>query len=125
LEDLVARSDFVTLHVPLADETRHLVNADLLAGFKLGSILVNTARGGLVDTSALVEALRDGRLLAAGLDVYEHEPDVPAELLELQNVVLAPHIGSATRAARDGMARLAAENVIAVLDGHDPITPVT
>ena len=125
LEDLVAESDFVTLHVPLTPETHHLVNAELLARFKPGSILVNTARGGLVDTPALVRALRDGPLFAAGLDVYENEPDVPAELRELENVALAPHIGSATRPARDGMARLAAQNVIAVLDGRDPITPVT
>ena len=67
---------------------------------------------------------RDGRLFAAGLDVYEHEPDVPGELIELENVVLAPHIGSATSRARDGMARLAAENVIAVLEGREPLTPV-
>jgi glyoxylate reductase len=124
LRDLVAESDFVTLHVPLTDETRHLVDAELLARFKPGSILVNTSRGGLVDTAALVEALRKGPLAAAGLDVYEREPDVPAELIELESVALAPHIGSATRTARDGMARLAAENVIAVLEGREPITPV-
>jgi glyoxylate reductase len=124
LEDLVAESDFVTLHVPLSDETRHLVDAGLLARFKPGSILVNTARGGLVDTEALAAALRDGPLAGAGLDVYESEPDVPATLVELENVVLAPHIGSATRTARDGMARLAAENVIAVLEGREALTPI-
>jgi glyoxylate reductase len=124
LEELVAESDFVTLHVPLSAETHHLVNAELLARFKPGSILVNTARGGLVDTAALVRALREGPLAAVGLDVYEEEPNVPSELLELENVVLAPHIGSATRTARDGMARLVAENVIAVLGGGEPITPV-
>jgi glyoxylate reductase len=124
IEDLVAQSDFVSLHAPLTDETSHLVNADLLARFKPGSILVNTARGGLVDTAALVRALRDGPLAAAGLDVYEHEPDVPSELLELENVVLLPHLGSATRTAREGMATLVADNVIAVLEGRDPITPV-
>jgi glyoxylate reductase len=124
VEELVAQSDFVTLHVPLSAETSHLVDAELLARFRPGSILVNTARGGLVDTAALVRALCEGPLFAAGLDVYENEPDIPAELLELENVVLAPHIGSATRPARDGMARLAAENVIAVLEGRDPITPV-
>ena len=92
--------------------------------FKDGSILVNTSRGGLVDTSALIAALRSGRLAAAGLDVYENEPQVPAELVEMENVVLAPHIGSATETARNGMARLVAENVIAVLEGGKPITPV-
>jgi glyoxylate reductase len=125
LRDLVAESDFVTLHVPLTEQTLHLIDADLLARFKPGSVLVNTSRGGLVDTAALVGALQDGRLGAAGLDVYEHEPNVPAELLELENVVLAPHIGSATRSARDGMARLVAENVIAVLEGREPLTPVS
>ncbi len=125
LRDLVAESDFVTLHVPLTPETRHLVDAELLAAFKPGSILVNTSRGGIVDTAALARALREGPLAAAGLDVYENEPEVPPELIELENVVLAPHLGSATRKARDAMARLAAENVIAALDGRDPPTPVT
>jgi glyoxylate reductase len=124
LEELVAESDFVTLHLPLTEDTRHLVGARLLARFKPGSIFVNTARGGLVDTQALVQALRRGPLAAAGLDVYEHEPELPRELIELENVVLAPHIGSATRSARDGMARLVAENVIAVLEGRKPPTPV-
>jgi glyoxylate reductase len=124
LEELVAESDFVTIHLPLTEGTRHLVGARLLARFKPGSILVNTARGGLVDTQALVQALRRGPLAAAGLDVYEHEPELPRELIELENVVLAPHIGSATRSARDGMARLVAENVIAVLEGREPPTPV-
>jgi glyoxylate reductase len=124
LEELVAESDFVTLHLPLTEDTRHLVGARLLARFKPGSIFVNTARGGLVDTQALVQALRRGPLAAAGLDVYEHEPGLPRELIELENVVLAPHIGSATRSARDGMARLVAENVIAVLEGRKPPTPV-
>jgi glyoxylate reductase len=124
LEDLVAESDFVTLHLPLSADTRQLVDAALLARFKPGSILVNTSRGGIVDTEALVQALRRGPLAAASLDVYEHEPELPRELTELENVVLAPHIGSATRSARDGMARLAAENVIAVLEGREPPTPV-
>ena len=99
------------------DETRHLIDAAALERFKPGAILVNTARGGLVDTAALVEALREGRLAGAGLDVYENEPEVPAELLELENVVLVPHIGSATGRARDAMATLAARNVVAVLEG--------
>ena len=77
-----------------------------------------------MDTAALIAALRSGRLAAAGLDVYEHEPEVPAELVALENVVLAPHIGSATEPARNGMARLVAENVIALLEGGEPITPV-
>jgi glyoxylate reductase len=124
LGELVARADVITLHVPASAETHHLVDADLFAQFKRGSILVNTARGALVDTAALVTALRTGQLAAAGLDVYENEPDVPADLVQLENVVLAPHIGSATSNARNGMARLVAENVIAVLDGRGPVTPV-
>jgi len=123
-DELVGRSDFVTLHVPLSEETRHLIDDDALARFKPGAILVNTARGGLIDSAALVSALRAGRLAGAGLDVYENEPKVPQELAELENVVLAPHIGSATATTRDAMASLVAENVIAVLEGHDPVTPV-
>jgi glyoxylate reductase len=124
LEELLARADFVTLHVPLSAETRHLIDEAALDRIKPGAVLVNTSRGGLVDSTALARALSDGRLFAAGLDVYEHEPDVPGVLKELENVVLAPHMGSATSRARDGMARLAAENVIAVLAGQEPLTPV-
>ena len=111
LEELLARADFVTLHVPLSPETHHLIDDAALDRMKHGAVLVNTSRGGLVDSAALARALADGRLFAAGLDVYDHEPDVPAELLALENVVLAPHMGSATSQARDGMARLVAQNV--------------
>jgi glyoxylate reductase len=85
---------------------------------------VNTCRGGVLDTGALIAALGTGRLGGAGLDVYENEPAVPAELTELPNTVLVPHIGSATRSTRDAMARLCAANVIAVLDGREPPTPI-
>jgi glyoxylate reductase len=125
LHELVERSEFVTLHAPAMPETHHLVDADLLARFKPGAVLVNTSRGSLVDAKALAAALRDGPLGAAGLDVYEDEPNVDAELLALDNVVLLPHVGSATAAARDGMARLVAENVIAVLAEKPPLTPVS
>ncbi len=120
LPALLAAADFVSLHVPLTPDTRHMIDADALAKMKRGAILVNTSRGAVVDTSALIEALRDGRLAAAGLDVYEQEPQVPAELRELPNTVLLPHIGSATVATRDAMARLCAENVIAVIQGREP-----
>lgn len=120
LGDLLAESDFVSLHVPLTRETQHLIGAYALAVIKRGAILVNTSRGAIVDTGALIDALRSRRLAAAGLDVYEDEPHVPAELRELPNTVLLPHIGSATATARDGMARLCAENVIAVLEGREP-----
>jgi glyoxylate reductase len=124
LDELVERSDFVTLHVPSTPETRHLVDEPLLARFKPGAVLVNTARGPLVDAAALAAALREERLAAAGLDVFEHEPRVEEELLVLDNVVALPHVGSATGTARDAMARLVAENVIAVLAGNPPLTPV-
>jgi glyoxylate reductase len=124
LEDLLERSDFVTLHVPLSPKTRHLIDTRALQRMKRGAILVNTSRGGLVDAAALARALREERLGGAGLDVYEDEPRVPPELMELERVVLAPHIGSATAAARDGMAQLVAENVIAVLEGQTPLTLV-
>jgi glyoxylate reductase len=124
LDDLLASSDFVSLHVPLTTKTRHLIDATRLTQMKHGAILVNTSRGAVVDTAALIDALRSGRLGAAGLDVYEDEPHVPRELRELPNTVLLPHLGSATSATRDAMARLCVENVIAVIDGRRPPTPV-
>lgn len=124
LARLLAESDYVSLHVDLTPATRHLIGTQELAAMKPGSILVNTCRGAVVDTAALVEALRTGPLAGAGLDVYENEPAVPAELAALPNTVLAPHVGSATRKTRDAMAELCADNVIAVLDGVEPPTPV-
>jgi glyoxylate reductase len=124
LDELLDVADYVSLHVNLSPSTRHLIDAGRLGRMKAGAILVNTCRGGVVDTAALIEALSSGRLGGAGLDVYEDEPRVPAELRSLPNTVLVPHIGSATRMARDAMARLCAENVIAVLEGREPPTPV-
>ncbi len=124
LTELLAQSDFVTLHVPLTPETTHLIDAVALAQMKPGAILVNAGRGPVVDTAALIEALRSGRLGAAGLDVYEDEPEVPVQLRELPNTVLLPHIGSATDAARGAMAKLAAANVIAVIEGLEPPSPL-
>jgi glyoxylate reductase len=124
LRDLLAESDFVSLHVPLTAETRHLIDATRLDQMKPGAILVNTSRGAVVHTTALIDALRSGRLRAAGLDVYEDEPDVPLGLRELPNTVLLPHVGSATEATRDAMARLCTENVIAVIEGREPPSPV-
>jgi glyoxylate reductase len=124
LPDLLAASDFVSLHVPLTTETRHLIDARALAAMKPGAILVNTSRGAVVDTTALIDALESGRLGAAGLDVYEDEPHVPLPLRESPRTVLLPHIGSATAATRDAMARLCAENVIAVIEGREPPSPV-
>jgi glyoxylate reductase len=124
LDELLAVSDYVSLHVNLTPETKHMIGAAALARMKPGSILVNTCRGGVVDTAALVEALRCGPLAGAGLDVYENEPAVPEDLVALANTVLVPHVGSATRRTRDAMAELCADNVIAVLSGEEPITPV-
>jgi glyoxylate reductase len=124
LPELLRRADVVSLHAPATPETHHLIDADALARMRPSAILVNTARGALVDSLALAAALREGRLGAAGLDVYESEPAVPAELLEAPRAVLAPHIGSATVKARDAMARTVAANVIAVLDGRQPPNPV-
>ena len=110
--------------MPLSSDTRHLIDANAFAAMKRGAILVNTSRGAVVDTQALIDALRSGRLAAAGLDVYEDEPNVPPELRALPNTVLLPHVGSATGATRDAMARLCAENVIAVIEGREPPAPV-
>ena len=124
MDEVFARADFVSLHCPLTPETRHLVNADRLGRMKHGAVLVNTARGGCVDEEALAKALESGPLAAAGLDVFEDEPRVQPRLLARDNVILAPHIGSADRPTRETMARLAADNVLAVLSGHPPLTPV-
>ena len=123
-DGLIARSDVLSLHAPLTPETRHVIDAGVLRRMRPGAYLVNTARGPLVDEAALVDALREGRLAGAGLDVYEHEPAVHPGLLELPGVVLLPHVGSATRETRGAMAMLAARNVHAVLTGHPPLTPV-
>jgi glyoxylate reductase len=124
LDELLAAADYVSLHVSLNPSTRHLIDGARLARMRSGAILVNTCRGAVVDTAALIEALRSGHLAAAGLDVYEDEPHVPAELLQIPSTVLVPHVGSATRRTRDAMARLCAENVIAALDGREPPTPI-
>jgi lactate dehydrogenase-like 2-hydroxyacid dehydrogenase len=120
LAELLETSDVVSVHAPASPETRHMIGAAELELIGPEGVLVNTSRGPLVDSAAVAAALRSGQLGAAGLDVYEGEPDVPAELLEAPRAVLLPHIGSATIPSRDGMARLAAENLIAVLEGKEP-----
>ncbi|MBM4421673.1 MAG: D-glycerate dehydrogenase, partial [Chloroflexi bacterium] len=124
LERLLAESDFVSLHVPLSPETRHLIDARRLALMKRTAILVNTARGPVVDEKALAEALAAGTIAGAALDVYEREPAVEPALLRLENVVLAPHLGSASQRTRTRMAVRAAENICAWLDGRAPLDPV-
>jgi glyoxylate reductase len=120
LERLLGESDFVSLHVPLTAETTHLINARTLALMKPTAYLINTSRGPVVDESALVEALKDRRIAGAGLDVYEREPLMADGLAECDNAVLLPHLGSATFETRSRMSRIAAENVIAVLEGRRP-----
>ncbi|MDP9195006.1 MAG: D-glycerate dehydrogenase [Acidobacteriota bacterium] len=121
IDDLLATSDIVSLHVPLSEETQHLIDANALAGMKPGAYLINTARGPLVDEEALCDALERGHLRGAGLDVYEHEPQVNPRLLRMNNVVLLPHIGSATEETRNAMARIAATNVLLFLGGKEPL----
>jgi glyoxylate reductase len=123
LDTLLAESDAVTLHVPSTPETRGLLDARRLALLRDGACLVNTARGEIVDEGALVAELVSGRI-RAGLDVFAHEPHVPQQLLELENVVLTPHLGSATRQAREAMTRLVVDNILAVARGEPPVTPV-
>ena len=119
LDELLSASDFVSLHVPLTPATHHLIHATALAKMKPTAILINTARGGIVDQPALAEALRDGTIAGAALDVTDPEP-LPADdpLLEAPNLIVVPHIGSATRAARERMADLAVENLLAGLAGR-------
>ncbi len=118
LRAVLARADMVTLHVPLDEKTRHLIGPEELRKMKGTAILINTSRGPIVDETALVEALRAGEIAGAGLDVYEREPELAVGLTELPNVVLEPHTASATHEARSAMSRLAAENVIAALEGQ-------
>jgi lactate dehydrogenase-like 2-hydroxyacid dehydrogenase len=114
----------VTLHCPLTPQTHHLVDDAALARMRPTALLVNTARGGIVDTDALVRALTEGRLAGAALDVFEDEPDVDPRLLALPQVVLTPHLGSAGARTRSAMCGLAVDNVAAVLAGRPPLTPV-
>ena len=120
LHELLRRADVVSLHVPLTDATRHLIGPAELAVMKPTAVLVNTSRGPVVDEEALAEALHEGRIFAAGLDVYEREPVVHPRLLSAPRTVLLPHIGTATVATRTAMARLAAESVREVLEGRMP-----
>ncbi len=124
LDELVATSDIVSVNCPYGPATHHLVDATLLAKLKPTAHLINTARGPIVDEAALVEALRRGQLAGAGLDVFEHEPQIHEGLLDRDDVVLIPHLGSATVETRDAMAVLAARNAIACHRGDPPLTPV-
>ena len=124
LEELLERSDFVSIHLPLTDSTRHLIGANELAKMKPDAILINTSRGPVVDEKALADALQRKVIAGAGLDVYEHEPQVEETLKGLQNVVLLPHIGTATFGTRIEMGKVIIKNIEAVFAGKEPVTMV-
>eukprot|EP01087_Luapelamoeba_hula_P008211 TRINITY_DN2039_c0_g1_i1.p2 TRINITY_DN2039_c0_g1~~TRINITY_DN2039_c0_g1_i1.p2 ORF type:complete len:173 (-),score=29.20 TRINITY_DN2039_c0_g1_i1:83-601(-) len=124
LDELLRDSDFISIHTALTTETRHLIGAPQLAQMKKNAYLINTSRGAVVDESALVEALKSGHLAGAGLDVFEEEPKVHPELLQMRNVTLLPHIGSGTIEDRSEMFNVCLRNVEAVLEGRPPINPV-
>ncbi|MGB6071991.1 MAG: D-glycerate dehydrogenase [Rhodococcus sp. (in: high G+C Gram-positive bacteria)] len=123
-DEIVTTSDFLSLHVPLSDSTHHLVDATVLGAMKPSAIVINTARGPVIDEAALVTALREGAVAAAGLDVYEREPSLEPGLADLPNTVLLPHVGSATVSVRSEMARLCATNAAAMFGGSMPPHPV-
>jgi glyoxylate reductase len=123
-DELLVRSDVISIHAPASERTRHLIDKRALARMKRSALLVNTARGSIVDERALAWALTEHLIAGAALDVYEREPAVESALLTMENVLLAPHLGSATRETRTAMADLAVSNVLAVLDGLPAVTPV-
>jgi len=124
LDELLATSDVISLNCPYSEDTHHLIDAEAMRTMRNDAVLVNTARGPIIDEAALVEALSTGVIGAAALDVFEHEPEVHPGLLGLDNVVLVPHLGSATVETRTAMATLAARNVVGFYDGTGPLTPV-
>lgn len=124
LDDLLAEADIVSLHTPLTTSTRHLIDAARLAQMKASAFLINMARGPVVHEGALVDALNAGTIAGAALDVFEFEPDVHPGLLELENVLLTPHIGGGTRESRRAARHLCAQNIAAVIQGKRPVTPV-
>ena len=124
LDALLKESDFVSIHVPLLPQTKHLIGAEQLKMMKKTAYLINTSRGPVVDEKALVEALKRGEIKGAALDVYEQEPKMAPGLAELSNTALTPHTASATEETRTAMSELAAKNIVAVLSGQEPLTPV-
>jgi len=120
LDQLLQESDFVSLHQPLNAQTRHQISARELGLMKKGAFLINTARGAIVDEAALVRALKGKKIAGAGLDVFEHEPKVHAELKRMKNVVIVPHLGSATVEVREEMANIVVDNILALLEGRQP-----
>jgi glyoxylate reductase len=123
-EELLATSDVVSVHCPSNDSTHHLIGAEQIRLMKKSAFLINTARGPIVNEQELVDALKAGEIAGAGLDVFEFEPKVNSGLLNLENVVLIPHLGSATAETRAAMATLAANNAVAIASSQAPLTPV-
>lgn len=124
LKYLLQNSDILSVHLPLNSQTYHFLNQERLNQLKRNSILINTTRGEIIDETALIRLLNKNRIMAVGLDVFENEPNLNPELIKFSNVLVLPHLGSATREARDGMAELAVKNIINVLRGKPPISPV-
>ena len=124
LDELLVTSDVISIHTPMTAANRHLIDRKAFARMKRSAFLVNTARGPIVDEEGLAWALKERLIAGAALDVYEREPEVTASLMALENVVLAPHLGSATRETRTAMADMAVRNAVAVLEGNPPLTPV-
>ena len=124
LDELLVTSDVISIHAPMTAANRHLIDRKAFARMKRSAFLVNTARGPIVDEEGLAWALKERLIAGAALDVYEREPEVTASLMGLENVVLAPHLGSATRETRTAMADMAVRNAVAVLEGNPPLTPV-
>lgn len=120
LDELLKSSDFVSIHIPLTEKTHHLIGEREIGLMKPSAYIINTSRGAVIDEKALISALKEGKIKGAGLDVYENEPDIPEDLIGLKNVVLLPHIGSATYKARNKMAVMVVENLIAGLEGKRP-----
>ncbi|ASY46688.1 hypothetical protein CJD35_19515 (plasmid) [Sphingobium xenophagum] len=118
MEEVLAGSDFLSLHLPLTEETQNWLNAERIASMKSGAIVINTARGGLIDETALIAALQSGKLGGAGLDVFVGEPDIRRDLVEAPNTFLLPHLGSATRRAREGMGLSLARDIAAFFAGR-------
>lgn len=124
LDQLYAESDFISLHCPLTEDTHHLIDEEAFKKMKFSSVIINTSRGPVIDEEALVNALKNNEIWGAGLDVYENEPEIHPDLLGMDNVVLLPHLGSATSETREKMSQMAARNIIEVLEGREPINSV-
>ena len=124
LDDLLKEADYISLHTALTEDTKHLINKERLALLKPNARLINTSRGPIIDEAALIEILKEKKIAGAALDVFEKEPEIMPGLADLNNVVLTPHIASGTKETRDKMSEMAANNIIAVLDGKEALNPV-